>query len=538
MTQPNSGIDDVIEFSSSQDIDAPYVPRTRLQQERSDESRFVGKNANTALCAITNADKLRRTDRFIGLPKPGSDDPVRAAAAASDPMAAARIPQDDPLWLDLRARKVTGSSLACLLGFFEKSAGYELRAVGVKSAFRDHDKMVSKLASMWDDDLPEVPHDPITKQMFEWGHRHEANGVLTFLENSTDSAVLEVGFVLLQPERLPAGVVGSTAVGTLPPIGSSPDGLVVVAGDIGAVGTRRCPPFSVDVDVLEVKAKFPFVRQRDDTLRFIGRRCAPYKFISAQYFCQAQLNMLVTGAKHCRFVVYTPYAGSSLMVIPFHEQWCREMLRWVAEINIRFIRTHTTPFPDVLWTHPEYRRFVYLTRDICARLAAPSAGFQYQHVDSCNGVLRTPLFDPPADSPPESDPDPDITQDPEADAALAALEAAGEAGDEAAPDISDTQLAQWRGDSQSDSTVSSAGVVEWSPWEPSVSAKVSELWATGQNLAELLDGGCWACIPFNPPSVVCHALEKVVAAVRRGSVRNASALFMFFIQAGRGGRDG
>jgi hypothetical protein len=289
------------------------------------------------------------------------------------------------------------------------------------------------------------------------------------------------------------------AVDDLPIIGSSPDGLVLSNNTYAKLSSFRCPPFDDhNIDVLEVKAKFPFVKQRDDTLRLIGKRCAPYSTISVQYFCQAQLNMLVTGAKRCRFVVYTPYAGSNMMEIEFEPVWCRLMLQWVAKINKRFVITECTPAVDILWEHPDYRRFVRFTKDVCMR-----AGNVCAHVTSCNGPIRGPWFLSARTIP--------VNQ----------LELHGSTV------FSDTQEAVCHGDTQDEDAL--LDDARWSDWHVSVTDKVDKLWTSGFNMADLLDACCWSAVACNPAHRVCSALDRLVWAVKNGKARNPSALFMYFL---------
>lgn len=322
---------------------------------------------------------------------------------------------------------MTGSSLAEVLGLFEPLAGRALTKAGVYAKMREHAKLIAKVQSLANPKKGLVEVDPQTQIFFDWGHKHEANGILSYLSAYPSRVVHEVGFVLLDPslQTLSQDIRQGINPADLPVIGSSPDGIIletpqpcgisfppqpvpteVYAGLKTPAGTsyhqapthpshrhwRQSHPSHRRV--LEIKAKTPF---RPDTLpgvwRWLGASCKPYTKILPQYFAQAQLNMLVTDSQSCHLLCYTVKGGSALFDIPLHKQWCNQMLHWVAQLNVHYVRKRVQPPEDVFWEQEVYRDFVGLTREACQRL--DSAGVE---VPSLHGPICGPWFLPPSEA--------------------------------------------------------------------------------------------------------------------------------------------
>ena len=307
-------------------------------------------------------------------------------------------------------------------------AGKALTKAGVYAKMRDHAKLLSKVLSLQHPRQGLLTVDPQTQIFFDWGHKHEANGILSYLTANPSSVVHEVGFVLLDPtlQSLPEGVRQGINPNDLPVIGSSPDGIIVTPPP--APSTTPLPPQSLPPGapagsappaqpphqysprqqhpqappppqhwrqsnpshrrVLEIKAKTPF---RPDSLpgvwRWLGASCKPYSKILPQYFAQAQLNMLVTNSGSCHLLCYTVKGGSKLFTIPLDTQWCNQMLHWVAQLNTCYVRQGLEPPENVFWEQEAYRGFVDLTRAACQRLDGNAV-----EVPSQQGCMSSPWF--------------------------------------------------------------------------------------------------------------------------------------------------
>jgi len=180
----------------------------------------------------------------------------------------------------LLAGKVTGSSLAETLGLFEQCAGKVLSGAGVSPYMRDHNKLLSKVTSLQNPKQAPAAVDAQTQVYFDWGHKHEANGILSYLCDNPEYAVHEVGFVLMDPslQRLPEEVRRGVDPADLPVIGSSPDGIIVQHEE---PVTRQLHQHWRESDpvhrlVLEIKAKTPF--RPDAALgiwHWLGKSCKP-----------------------------------------------------------------------------------------------------------------------------------------------------------------------------------------------------------------------------------------------------------------------
>ncbi|KAL0047506.1 hypothetical protein WJX82_005070 [Trebouxia sp. C0006] len=264
-------------------------------------------------------------------------------ATATKPEVSELIPQDHPEWQNLRSGKVTGSSLAEALGLFEQCAGKALSGAGVSPYMRDHNKLLSKVTSLQNPKQAPAAVDAQTQVYFDWGHKHEANGILSYLCDNPKYTVHEVGFVLMDPslQRLPEEVRRGIAPADLPVIGSSPD----------------------------------------------GKSCKPYVRILPQYFAQAQLNMLVTDSQACHLLCYTVRGGSAMFTIALHKQWCNQMLHWVAQLNTHYIVKGLNPPENVFWEQEAYQQFVKLTKEACEGLGSGRVSVPSEH-----GSEYGPLF--------------------------------------------------------------------------------------------------------------------------------------------------
>ena len=328
------------------------------------------------------------------------------------------------------AGKVTGSSLAEFLGLFEALAGKALTKAGVYAKMRDHSKLTSKVLSLQNPKQGLVMVEPQTQIFFDWGHKHEANGILSYLAATPSSVVHEVGFVLLDPtlQSLAEEIRLGINPADLPVIGSSPDGIIVetptpsttpvslqslssganAEHDPPARPPYQHPPVLSPQQhpsahtphqhwrqsnpsqrrVLEIKAKTPFrPNSVSGVWRWLGASCKPYPGILPQYFAQAQLNMLVTNSGSCHLLCYTVKGGSKVFNIPLDKQWCNQMLHWVAKLNIHYVRKGLEPPENVFWEQEAYRGFVDMTRVACQRL--DNSGVE---VPSLHGSVSYPWF--------------------------------------------------------------------------------------------------------------------------------------------------
>ncbi|KAA6423876.1 MAG: hypothetical protein FRX49_05835 [Trebouxia sp. A1-2] len=374
-------VDDILEYTSNneelspaeeaaqilelaEEIPADLIPQL-FTPEAPAFNQYRGHHPNTNLYAISKADlTVRAGHQFVSLALPTAG----MLAAATKPEVSELIPQDHPEWQNLRSGKVTGSSLAETLGLFEHCAGKALSGAGVSPYMRDHNKLVSKVASLQNPKQAPAVVDAQTQVYFDWGHKHEANGILSYLCDNPSYAVHEVGFVLMDPslQRLPEEVRRGIDPADLPVIGSSPDGIIVqhqeaVTRQLHQHWRKSDPVHRL---VLEIKAKTPF--RPDAALglwHWLGKSCKPYARILPQYFAQAQLNMLVTDSQACHLVCYTVKGGSAMFTIPLHKQWCNQMLHWVAQLNTHYIVKGFTPPENVFWEQEAYQKFVKLTKE-------------------------------------------------------------------------------------------------------------------------------------------------------------------------------
>ncbi len=316
---------------------------------------FVGRVPNTALYSCD----AHVNTRFLPL----SGDGITSETPSH------LVPQTHTLWLQKRGSAVTGSSLAAFLGFYEPDAGRRLAVVGVSPKLRSPDKLRDKVNELRHGTAREI-EDPLSAVYFAWGHRHEKNGVMSFLQAYPHTQVVERGYVEMEFDRLPADVRGVVNGDDLPKMGASPDGIIL-----------RCN----DVALLEVKTKVPYVPQEGGSWRFIGKRCKPHRTVSAQYFCQIQLTMLSCGVDRCHLVTYTPLGGTKHRIIALDIPWCRMMLKWVSRMY-RLAREGGEIEADPFWHDADYVSFVNFTRSKCLEVEEGVV------IRSYNGKADTALF--------------------------------------------------------------------------------------------------------------------------------------------------
>ncbi|WIA41234.1 hypothetical protein OEZ86_004847 [Tetradesmus obliquus] len=263
----------------------------------------------------------------------------------------AALQQGSTAWHLGRSRHITGSTVTDLLGFDCPAINRLLAAHGVYHAVKDSRQGDAKLAAATAKLRGEAAAaagrmGPFGMLSCEFGNRHEAAGLHTLMSYAPPGAALiDSGFVSLNPQLVAANPAfygsilnpsnsssSSKCLGSLGPldaslfselrVGCSVDGLLAVPDGTAAQqplvreggSIRRAPPFTWIADagykaaVVEVKCPTPYYPVGGKPWAFGVRGASgyrPYKFMKAHYYCQAQLNMLVTGTELCVFVVWT-----------------------------------------------------------------------------------------------------------------------------------------------------------------------------------------------------------------------------------------
>ncbi|WIA20950.1 hypothetical protein OEZ85_005289 [Tetradesmus obliquus] len=268
----------------------------------------------------------------------------------------AALQQGSTAWHLGRSRHITGSTVTDLLGFDCPAINRLLAAHGVYHAVKDSRQGDAKLAAATAKLRGEAAAaagrmGPFGMLSCEFGNRHEAAGLHSLMSYAPPGAVLiDSGFVSLNPQLVAANPAfygsilnpsnssssSSKCLGSLGPldaslfselrVGCSVDGLLAVPDGTAAQqplvreggSIRRAPPFTWIADagykaaVVEVKCPTPYYPVGGKPWAFGVRGASgyrPYKCMKAHYYCQAQLNMLVTGTELCVFVAAAAAEG-------------------------------------------------------------------------------------------------------------------------------------------------------------------------------------------------------------------------------------
>ncbi|KAF6262085.1 hypothetical protein COO60DRAFT_689868 [Scenedesmus sp. NREL 46B-D3] len=307
----------------------------------------------------------------------------------------AALQQGSAAWHLGRNGHITGSTVTDLLGFDCPAINRLLAAHGVYHAVKDGRQGIAKLQAATAKLRGEAATattaashmGPFGMLCCEFGNRHEASGLHTLMSCAPPGAVLiDSGFVTLTPQLVasnPAFYDGildpssssssSRSIGSLGNldaslfselrIGCSVDGMLAVPAGVGRAGQRqqplvrdagsirRAPPYSwiseagYKAAVVEVKCPTPYYPVSGKPWAFGVRGSSgyrPYKCMKAHYYCQAQLNMLVTGTELCVFVVWTR-ARTWLLHIPANKPWLHALLHLLRAVHSRHVAPYTAP---------------------------------------------------------------------------------------------------------------------------------------------------------------------------------------------------
>ena len=285
-------------------------------------------------------------------------------------------------WHKLRNERLTASNLSCVLGFFEPSTVKMLklnpqyyvnhqRVVHMASTMRQRVHSPQSVNESFD--FPES-----VKTAMKWGSNHELNGILTFLQGFNEFYVKETGLWSFTLEKLPASCAKlGVEFSHLPAIGASPDGLVCRLKDGDPV--EYFSEKEEVVSLLEIKCPCPFKEKkmaRKEEISAISEQAIassnnqytyvkmrPHPSVPSYYMPQLQCQMLVTGAKQCYYVCWTPTAGAKVYQVDFDDEYCGIMLLLIKNFYERFVlpKIEIVPSEDFFFNHPEYAGFVNRT---------------------------------------------------------------------------------------------------------------------------------------------------------------------------------
>lgn len=369
-----------------------------------------------------------------------ADDLVMETGGRYVPMGpdCSHLRQGSAQWHEQRSGHFTGSTLATVLGFFERKAARELGM----SAFSGHDRALSLQDTMLRGTQSVFDH--ATRVKMNWGTHHELNAVLTLLNDGPSLKVHETGFWTLREEHI--SLIGDTSgddlcFDDLPRIGASPDG-VVYDSSVSLTEPQyllevKCPaPFfpmnngterkkttaatvahmlngavsaesrdnadamkshptadseqgGVDVDLPKKKEK------QMNVYRYLRRK--PFVQIPVYYIPQIQAQMLCSGIHKCIFVSYTPTKGMTVFEMDFDPEYAYLMLKMIRDFYQRYVKpglpsddddddtTAATSPPDIeedyFFDQDDYQELLKRTKDLRANCPV---------VKTINDVAKSP----------------------------------------------------------------------------------------------------------------------------------------------------
>jgi len=156
-----------------------------------------------------------------------------------------------------------------------------------------------------------------------WGSAQEASTLCSMMVHFKGSTVYEAGLCMLDAA---SDVPKAWGVGPLPPVGASPDGLIIMAS-----GERF---------VVEVKNSSPF---RQMPGRYVVADREPYAKPPAYHMPQVQLEMLCTGTRSALLAMQSMTYGIKIFRVERDDDFIASMLRRISRLYTMYARKGKDP---------------------------------------------------------------------------------------------------------------------------------------------------------------------------------------------------
>lgn len=340
------------------------------------DEKFIGKQPNV-LWKSVDKSILRSHPLYRPLPPPYL---IKVNSCQDFRM----LRQDSEEWKIARGySQVSASTLWKVLGFGERKAASFL---GLPNSMKGHHHAFHAWKSLVNPSFEEA-YDSVSKVRMEWGHSHEANCLLAFLEymhSFQDIRMQEVGlFVLERDQILPQWNISYEE---LPTISASPDALFRVRNGNGIWSTwqlceakSRCPfvPRNISYSSessLEIASPEPFLLSRKEDMlnskSWSFFNCRPLEKLSPIYFAQMQLQMLCANIEELGYLIsYSVTKGSNVFQVARSNEWLGACLSFVREFYERYGTTKSNIYlpDDFFWDIPGYVDFLQLTKDLTSQ---------------------------------------------------------------------------------------------------------------------------------------------------------------------------
>ncbi|KAK4522723.1 hypothetical protein GAYE_PCTG14G0613 [Galdieria yellowstonensis] len=338
------------------------------------QDKFIRRQPNIFWKSV-NKSRLRSHPLYRPLPPPYL---IKVESCRDFRM----LRQDTEEWKIARSfSQVSASTLWRILGFGERKAATFL---GVPSSMKGHHHALYAWKSLMNPSFEEV-YDPISKVRMEWGHSHEANCLLAFLEymhSLQDIRMQEVGLFVLEKEQiLPQWNI---LYEELPTISASPDALFRVRNTNGiwspwqlCEAKSRCPfvprnlalSLESSQEIASPNGDSVLGKQKDMSSyshwSFIHLR--PLEKLSPLYFAQMQLQMLCANIEEQGYLIsYSVTKGSNVFQVTRNNEWLGACLFFVREFYRRYGTADSNKYPpdDFFWDIPRYYEFLQLTKEL------------------------------------------------------------------------------------------------------------------------------------------------------------------------------
>ena len=298
--------------------------------------------------------------------------------------------QLSPEWFVARHGHVTASRLSALFGFYKDAA--TVTSLGLSSSWRRDDaaqeaseEIISSVATLHASSIP-----------MEWGRAHEGNMLLSFLEGPAKDLpmfkdysiqVQECSFIQVDVNKLPSSIISGLPTNLLPPMGASPDGMLLCSARDGSGRKMQLP--------IECKAACPF---HVDTGPSAG---GAWKYepqfgawgqgrVPPPYYAQCQMTMLATECSQMVLMQYLPQT-TTIYLVERDDAWAWTMLHLLG-INMSVLLPKRPAGLSALLALPQgaqgFQRLLRLTKEGAARVR------ELAKVDSINnGVDSQPFLD-------------------------------------------------------------------------------------------------------------------------------------------------
>jgi len=365
----------------------------------------------TAHARTLDMADIRRHKSFFGLPLPES---VFVEGKSSYRY----VREEDDLWNRLHKGTLTTSLLNSVLGFYEPSAA---KVLGIGKGWVSHGRVMSAYNHLCEqpyvpehlaciDEAKALTHNRKVHEAFyasehnlksdssrihreqenvvdyedmklkksrqlkgmdihgvrcAWGKAQEPATLADLCDAFPESAVLEIGLVALEETYLEER--WGFQPGSLPPLASTPDGILLKEGNVEQIGaiSELFQNLNGGCEVIEIKNTCPFVSSTN-------RRKAKYAFMDSgprdqchgQFVPQLQFHMLCTGLSSALLVSRSASKGMRVFRMQKDEEYIKMMLQIISIFWKEMVIPRILPSKNVFRNLRIHQQLLLRTREL------------------------------------------------------------------------------------------------------------------------------------------------------------------------------